>query len=333
MTPGTVDTQSQEAFPGVIWALGFREDGAPFPLRGRDPFADPPHLAWLHVNLVDQRCCRWLSSRAELPAAARDFLLTRTPQAFFASEEGTLLVALDDFTRDEGSLAAMRTGILHLVARERLVITGRHVPLRATDKVGMMGERGQIGATSAAELVGHILDEQAYLLDTIVTELDHTAQSIEDLLLLREYSDQGRLVTLRRRLVQMHRLLRGTRATLHRLERDRPSDVPTGFISLAERFVQRYEALDADVVSIQEQARLLQEEINTARAEESNKSLALLSGMTAIFLPPTLVTGYFGMNSADLPLTETPGGTIVSSALVLISMYLTYRLLKRNRFL
>lgn len=318
---------------GVIWAFAFGEDGKARPIGRQDPFQSEPGLIWLHVNLVDQRACRWLAAQPSLPAAAREFLMTREPQQYFASERGMLMLALDDFTRDVGAISATRTGILHVVASKTMVITGRHLPLRATDVVGLKGERGELVAHSSADILARLLEEHSRLVDGIVDELDHTAQSIEDMLLVRQYNDNTRLVLLRRRLVQLHRLLRGTRATLHRLERDSPGDVPDGFIQIGERFVQRYDALDADVLTIQEQARLLQEEINADAAFESNRSLTLLSGMTALFLPPTLVVGYFGMNTANLFWTETPLGTVFATIVTALSIYITYRILKRNKFL
>jgi len=330
---GAVGDPGEEAIHGVIWAFAFGEDGVARPIGRQDPFLSESRLVWLHVNLVDQRACRWLAAQPGLPAVAREFLMTREPQQYFASEGGMLMMALDDFTRDVGAISATRTGILHVVASDRMVITGRHLPLRATDVVGLKGERGELIAHSGADILGRLLEEHSKLVDGIVDELDHTAQSIEDMLLVRQYNDNTRLVLLRRRLVQLHRLLRGTRATLHRLERDSPGDVPDGFIQIGERFVQRYDALDADVLTIQEQARLLQEEINADAAFESNRSLTLLSGMTALFLPPTLVVGYFGMNTSNLFWTENPFGTILATIVVVLSIYVTYRILRRNKFI
>lgn len=322
-----------DPIPGIIWAFRFGPDGVARPIGPHDPFECDAPLVWIHVNLVDQRACRWLATQPRLPQVARAFLQLRDPQQFFGSEEGALLLAIDDFTRESIALEALRTGVLHVVASNGVIVTGRHLPLRATDAIGLEGDRGQLRATTSADILRQILDKQVGVLETIVNDLDAKTQSIEDLLLMGEPPSDNRLVLLRRRLVQMHRLLRGTRATMQRLERDKPTDVPEGFIELGENFAQRFDGLDADVLAIQEHARLLQEELNAEAAQTSNRSLTLLSGMTALFLPPTLVTGFFGMNTGNLPLTNLPAGTIVASFLLLLAIYITYLLLKRNRFL
>ena len=46
---------------------------------------------------------------------------------------------------------------------------------------------------------------------------------------------------------------------------------------------------------------VLQEELTARVAEETNKNLYIVSLFTALLLPPTLITGIFGMNVAGLP--------------------------------
>jgi zinc transporter len=56
-----------------------------------------------------------------------------------------------------------------------------------------------------------------------------------------------------------------------------------------------------DLESIQERARLLQEETARPLSEATNRNIYSLSLLTAIFLPITLITGIFGMNVGGLP--------------------------------
>jgi magnesium transporter len=52
--------------------------------------------------------------------------------------------------------------------------------------------------------------------------------------------------------------------------------------------------------------------------ERSNRIMFLLTIISAIFLPLTLVTGFFGMNTGGLPLTDDPHGTLKVSIGVLL---------------
>ena len=63
------------------------------------------------------------------------------------------------------------------------------------------------------------------------------------------------------------------------------------------------------------------------------RRLLTLSILTAGILPPTLVTGFFGMNTRDLPFLETPGGTWYALALAAGAGALTYWAIQRMRAL
>ena len=52
--------------------------------------------------------------------------------------------------------------------------------------------------------------------------------------------------------------------------------------------------------------------------EKSNSTIFTLTIISAIFLPLTLVTGFFGMNTGGLPLTDDPDGTLKVTLAVMI---------------
>lgn len=55
--------------------------------------------------------------------------------------------------------------------------------------------------------------------------------------------------------------------------------------------------------------------------------------MTAFLLPPTLVTGFFGMNTSSLPFEGGSGGTAYAFGLIGISVLAAWWLLKRTGIL
>ncbi len=67
----------------------------------------------------------------------------------------------------------------------------------------------------------------------------------------------------------------------------------------------------------------------------TNKRLFTLSILTACLLPPTLVTGFFGMNTKDLPFQNTDGGTwwalVVAFAAAAISFWALRKLRASRR--
>jgi Mg2+ and Co2+ transporter CorA len=96
-----------------------------------------------------------------------------------------------------------------------------------------------------------------------------------------------------------------------------------------DRLVQRLDSLDQEVIAAQERARLLQDEISARLSEESARNLNALSILTALFLPATLVTGIFGMNTTGLPFSHSGHGTALAVGLGAIVAGITYWVLRR----
>jgi magnesium transporter/zinc transporter len=63
-------------------------------------------------------------------------------------------------------------------------------------------------------------------------------------------------------------------------------------------------------------------------AEESNRQLYVLSILSALFLPPTFITGLFGMNVKGLPFEDNPRGFLFVIGLSLLSAAVTYGIIR-----
>jgi Mg2+ and Co2+ transporter CorA len=141
--------------------------------------------------------------------------------------------------------------------------------------------------------------------------------------------ERQRVARVRRTVVRLHRQVASFRALLGRFE---ASDEEARSVKLeiaTERLVQRLDALDQEVIAAQERARLLQDEISARLSEESARNLNALSILTALFLPATLVTGIFGMNTTGLPFSDSGHGTVWAVALGALAAGVTYWVLRR----
>jgi zinc transporter len=130
--------------------------------------------------------------------------------------------------------------------------------------------------------------------------------------------------------VRVHRQLAQLRAMFHRLEPRMAADnapVAQAIRALA----QKLDAIDHEVASLHDRARLLIDEMSAKMTEITNRRLYTLSILIACFLPPTLVTGFFGMNTKDMFLQNTEGGTIIAAALLVASSAISYFALRRMR--
>mgnify|MGYP001603617555 CR=1 FL=1 len=74
---------------------------------------------------------------------------------------------------------------------------------------------------------------------------------------------------------------------------------------------------------------LAQDEIGARLSDETNRNVNALAVMTTLFLPPTLVTGIFGMNTSDLPLTISRHGSLWAIGLASAAAGGAYWVLRR----
>ncbi|WP_159996460.1 CorA family divalent cation transporter, partial [Roseomonas sp. 18066] len=191
---------------------------------------------------------------------------------------------------------------------------------------------------------GQVPDGPAALLDQVLAQLgagisqradalDDEARRVEDELLAetpaRTPQELGRkLGEIRRQTTRLQRLA----VPVMRLVREETGDLPDWADAETHAVARRrmLAALD-DLRALQEHGRALQDELSARQAAETNRNLNLLSVLTAVLLPPTLVSGFFGMNTEGLPWAGDGGGTAWAAALMLASMGGTLALLRLRR--
>jgi zinc transporter len=79
------------------------------------------------------------------------------------------------------------------------------------------------------------------------------------------------------------------------------------------------EDLDREAVGLQERARLLHEEVDTLITSATNRAMRTLTVISTLLIPPTLITGAFGMNVGGIPWANSPAG-FGAAALVCIAV-------------
>jgi zinc transporter len=183
---------------------------------------------------------------------------------------------------------------------------------------------------SAAEVLEAIVEQFAASVAHATLELGEELDHIEDRVLTDRIGEERRdLALLRRQAVHMHRPLTALRRVLRQFEQRYAAHASHALLPAATRLSQRFDELDSDVATLHERARLLQDEVAAKLAEQTNRHLFVLSVVTALLLPPTLVVGVFGMNMGNLPLLHSPHGFGIAIGLCLASSVFVYVLLRR----
>lgn len=326
-------TSPLKEIPGLVWGYRFdpeRGQGRALPADAEraEALRDNGPL-WLHLALSDARIPGFLEGLPDLPDAARQTLIERDNHVSITVTAGVVHGVLPDLERDF-DVETRDVGWFRFAFTDRLIITARLHPLRCTEAVRSLVEQGR-PHTRPVMVFESIVTEFQRTVSRLVVEMTDELDVIED----HVYDDaprdeRRRLGPVRRTIVRLHRQVRATIQLLRRLEAEDRRDVPAGMEDVADRLVDRLAGVYSDLQALQDRARLLHEEIDSKISSETNRHLYVLSVMTALLLPPTLVVGFFGMNTSDMAFTATVGGTWYAFSLCAASILGAWWLLRRN---
>jgi zinc transporter len=286
---------------------------------------------WLHFSLSNVGSERWLRQAVRLPEAFYESLRggigsTRIEQA------GDALVAiihdvLFDATFDSSDVSTLTLGITR-----RLMVSARLKPLRSVDHLRAEVRGGQ-AFRSTAELLAHLLRDQAGVLTEIQRRSTTRVDAIEDTLLSSRIAvSRSELSTLRRNLMRLQRLLAPEPAALFRL-----LSRPTGWITEQDlqdlrQAAEEFSAAVLDSAALGERVKLLQEELAAHVNEQTGRTVFVLTLVTVLALPINLMAGLFGMNVGGIPLAQHPQGfQIILGITVAVTGVLAYIVVARRR--
>lgn len=323
---------------GLVWAFAFDGAGAARGLADDEVRARvPAHEGWLwlHFNLADARARDWIAREAPLSAAARDLLLADDPRHRVHAEQGEVAAIVSDFHLEFGRDRTFEVGRLRVAMTERMIVSARHHPLQTIERVrdGLAGGRCVPKSALCLELiVDAFLDASFETLDAFSDDLD----AIEEAIIAGSGGpDRRRVGEIRRALLRLHREIVALRFILRRLHAmDEAGHAPALAATVAgsaSHLLARLDGLDHEIRNHQERSRLIREEVSAGDAAAMNRHLYVLSVLSAVFLPGTLITGVFGMNTKDLALQQTDDGFWYALGFVAVATLLVFVVLRARR--
>jgi zinc transporter len=319
---------------GLIGGFVFRPNAAPAPIG----WAEMAHLSeirrggfvWLHFNLTDVRARDWIVQSGAMPPRAAAFLLAAGSRISLDRLGPDIVGVLGDLHHDF-ELDPESMGLFHFYAGADLVVSGRRHPLRAVDRL-RREILGGAGVASPIALLTHLLDHLAGAFEDLIEELADQVDGIEDRILSGRFEGQsGDLGQARRLMSRLRRHLNAERHELAAMMTQLPDWCSESDATELRRAIGRLDSFGQDLDLLYERGRLLQEEISNRRGEATNRNLYVLSIVTAVFLPMTLVTGLFGINVGGMPWLQDQGGFWIVLLVTLGTAVATFLLLYWRR--
>ncbi|KMZ12819.1 Magnesium and cobalt transport protein CorA [Candidatus Burkholderia humilis] len=264
-------------------------------------------FVWLHFDLANSSCERWMRSRLGLPDAFFDTLHEGSHSTRIEHQEGALFAVINDVMFNF-ELTPSEIATLYVYTHQKVLVTARMKPLRSVDSLRESVKRGEV-FRAPAELIAHLLRDQADLLVHIVRRTSVEVDGIEDRFLSTHApASRSDLGTLRRVLVRLQRLLVPEPGSVFRLLARPPCWLHSQDIQDLRDATEEFAIVLNDLAGLVECIKLLQEEIATRMDEQSNRTLFTLTLVTVLALPINIVAGFFGMNVGGIPFAENHHG-------------------------
>jgi zinc transporter len=275
----------------------------------------PQEFIWLHYNLANTASEKWLHEHTALPEEFYESLHEGPRSTRIELADDMLIAVVNDVLHDF-SFEPSDISTLWLSVDKHIVISARRKPLKAVDSLRNAVRNGE-QIRSSVELLIHLLRDQADALIKIVRDAIATVDKIEDNLLAGKLNTKRASIgSLRRVLVRLQRLLAPEPAALFRLLQRPPAWVAEIDAQELRQSTEEFSMVLADMASLQERIKLIQEEIAALTAEANNHSLFVLTVVTVLALPINIIAGLFGMNVGGIPLAGAAHGFWVVVAIV-----------------
>ena len=292
-----------ESADGLLSAWLFKPDRPPEPLALGEieaAYRQADGVIWVHLNCAAAPAKSWLTSQTHLPEPIREALLESDPRTRMEPLGNAILAVIGDMAAgadpDPWHLTA-----LHFYLDHRWLVSTRRRPASSASKLGRAVHSG-LTVRSTAELMVWLLSHAADSIGERARELAReTDRSEDDILAGHTGLPRERLGKARRRAAQLRRQVALRPRALDRMRARLPA-----WIGENDRFdlldaLDRMETLVDELQAIEQREAGLEAEIAARLSEATNRNLYVLSVVTVIFLPMTLITGVFGMNVAGLP--------------------------------
>ena len=232
-------------------------------------------------------------------------MLRESPSTRVEAVDDALLAVVNDvqFFAVEASSASTVTSVHQSTGHRQRA----HDGVRAMDRLRGAVQAGET-FRSPAELLAHLLRDQADVLVEIVRDATKQVDAFEDRLIGNQTTSRPKLGALRRMLVRLQRLLAPEPAALFRLLSRPPVWLSEDDVADLRQSAEELAAAVADSAALVERTRLLQEELTALLNEQTNRTLYVLTFVTVLALPMTIIPGFFGMNVGGIPFSGSAGG-------------------------
>lgn len=290
------------------------------------PYQEQSNVSWIKLQGLDNvALLSEIGKHFSLhPLVLEDILNTeQRPKIDTYSEYIFIVVRLVNWNKEEQTLESEQ---LSMVLGKSWVLTFQE---KASQVFAEIHERLRAGHThirtlGADYLAYAMIDKVVDRYFTVLEGLGEAIENLEDQIILRaSQQDLYAIHALRRELLQLRRSLWPLRDIINTLQRDEinilSNDTQIYLHDVYDHTMHLIESME----SLRDLVGTLQESHMSSQSNTLNQQMRLLTVITTMFMPLTLITGIYGMNFKNMPELEWEYGYFMVLGLmvtILLSM-------------
>ena len=267
-------------------------------------------LTWLNIEAPTEIETAWLAEHYEFHPLDLEDVLSRRRQRAKIDEYADYLFIVLHFPRFDKRTGRLQATELNVFVADDLVITLPNEPLKPLSALWSRCERGEAAreqymSKGSGYLLYEIVDTMYDYCFPILDKIGFKLDSIEDALFEGESDDLVRDISnIKQEIINYRKIVKPQRPTLRLLERSNqryaPQDLEIYFDDIVDKSERIWDLLE----NYKEVAEALEATNESVITHKLNDIIRLLTILSAVMLPMTLITGVYGMNTKTLPLAQ-----------------------------
>ncbi len=267
-------------------------------------------VTWLNIEAPTEIETAWLAERYEFHPLDLEDVLSRRRQRAKIDEYPDYLFIVLHVPRFDKRTGRLQAAELNVFVAEDLVITLPNEPLKPLSALWSRCERTEASREQLMskgsgyllyEIVNAMYDYCFPILDKIGFKLD----SIEDELFEGESDDLVRDISnIKQEIINYRKIVKPQRATLRLLERSNQRYAPQDLEIYFDDIVNKSERIWDLLENYKEVAEALEATNESVITHKLNDIIRLLTILSTVLLPLTLIASIYGMNVEVLPFSN-----------------------------
>jgi magnesium transporter len=315
--------------PKIRRVRGGIEDAGPRPADRTQPDVQRLEafgLTWLNLERPTEIETAWLAEHYEFHPLDLEDVLSRRRQRAKVDEYDDYSFIVLHFPRFDKRTGRLQAAELNIFVAQDLLITLPNEPLKPINAlwgrcVAREDERERLMSKGSGYLLYELVDAMYDYCFPILDKIGFKLDALEDAIFEERSEEIVRDISnVKQEIINYRRIVIPQRPTLRLLERHAqrfsPGDLELYFDDVVDKSERIWEQLE----NYKEVSEALEATNESVIGHRLNDLIRVLTLLSAVLLPLTVITGFYGMNVDSLPFAHDGAWSVVFTILVMAAI-------------